>query len=126
MDKHYLDTQPPKFKFDVLSSFKDPLSRQLCDAMNIVQSGNLNKKSKYNTNDLCRLVTSISDKDSEVQVEVDKQERAEKETKLCNFVSVMKIVSRLELARIKSNENNNFRRDNSEKERVDIKWFVWY
>ena len=44
-----------------------------------MQSGNLNKKFEFDINDLCRLVTSRSDKDNEEQVESDNRERAEKE-----------------------------------------------
>ena len=46
MEKHYLDTSPPRFKFVVLSAHKDPLSRQLNEVIMIGNNcdGELSKK----------------------------------------------------------------------------------
>ena len=41
--------EPPKFKFKIISSFQDPLTRQLAESVRIERRGarNLNSKSEY-------------------------------------------------------------------------------
>ena len=48
-------TQPTVFKFKVLSSHKDPLSRQIREAVTIREQGNLNKRNEYSLNELIKL-----------------------------------------------------------------------
>ena len=49
LDHPELDA-PPRFKFKIISSFSDPLTRQILEAVRIEQSGDLllNSKSEFN------------------------------------------------------------------------------
>ena len=64
---HKDDLTCPPFKFKVLGKYCDALTRQLSEAVNIVQHGSLNKKCKFRVNDLCRLEPMKSFKDSEIK-----------------------------------------------------------
>ena len=54
-DKHGMSTEPPKFRFRAIKSFKDCLSRQLCEALTITEKGRLNRKHEYINNELIKL-----------------------------------------------------------------------
>ena len=49
--------EPPKFKFRLVKSFKDPMSRQLAEAVRIELRGNdiLNSKAEFNRSRVPRL-----------------------------------------------------------------------
>ena len=55
---HHLDAEEPKFKFEVVKTFKDALSRQLLEAVLIKKEGNLNAKQEFRSNELIRVQTS--------------------------------------------------------------------
>ena len=42
--EHGTEISPPKFSFSILSTFPDPLRRQIAEALHIVEMGYLNKK----------------------------------------------------------------------------------
>ena len=46
MERHSLQTSAPKFKFEIVSTHRDALSRQLSEALQIRTQGNLNRKSE--------------------------------------------------------------------------------
>ena len=46
MERHSLQTSDPKFKFKIVSTYGDALSRQLSEALQIRTQGNLNRKSE--------------------------------------------------------------------------------
>ena len=54
---HGTALRPPDFKFKVESSHSDALSRQICEAVMIEETGILNSKSEFGMNHLCRMVT---------------------------------------------------------------------
>ena len=41
-EKHGLETEPPRFRFDLIKQFPDALSRQLMEALMIIKEGGLN------------------------------------------------------------------------------------
>ena len=47
MEHHGSSSACPTFKFRVIGSFKDPLRRQLLEAIKITYSGTLNKRNEY-------------------------------------------------------------------------------
>ena len=51
---HSTSTKCPTFKFEIIESYGDPLRRQICEALNIKLVGKLNRKTEFNTNELCR------------------------------------------------------------------------
>ena len=111
MTDHGTSPFPPRFKFRVIGNFKDPLSRQLCEALEIMRTGNLNQKTEFKINDLCRLVTDSTEKEKEVEVATAKIERDTLDLQLDSFVNVMKNVINKEIARQgpSTNPHNIFR-----------------
>ena len=75
MDVHSMDTTPPSFSFKILESYQDPLSRQLSEAVNIIYSGNLNKKTEFQVNDLYRMVTEQDKYTQQQEAERKKKKR---------------------------------------------------
>ena len=55
MERHHLDLVCPKFKYEIIGQYGDPLRRQLGEALNILETGNLNRKMGFNENEICRL-----------------------------------------------------------------------
>ena len=95
MESHYLQTEAPKFKFEVLSLHKDALSRQLCEALHIRTQGNLNRKSEFAVNEIIRMQTG---KYSWEQRKVEREQQRDQgvwEERIKCFVEVMSNVIRL-------------------------------
>ena len=64
--KHWISSHddlesPPKFEFKIVSSFKDPLTRQLSEAIRIERRGDsiLNSKAEFNRCRIPRLVIDL-------------------------------------------------------------------
>ena len=53
MDKHDTSLQAPEFKWKILDRYTDPLRRQLCEGIYILQAGTLNKKNEFDNNLIC-------------------------------------------------------------------------
>ena len=107
MEQHHLDTSPPKFKFTVLSGHRDPLSRQLKEAVMIGNAGNLNKKNEFGLNELIRLDAPRYSWDKSLQDKNDQKERCARENKLNDFVAVMCKVSKVSCVKKAGNVHNN-------------------
>ena len=58
MTHHGTQTEPPGFKFKVLKKFKEPLGRQILEALMIIDSGTMNMKQEFGATHLCRLESS--------------------------------------------------------------------
>ena len=84
MNKHKDDLICPEFKFKVVGQFKDALTRQITEAIYIMESGSLNKKCEFRINTLCRLEANISVKDQEKKRKerIDRQALEDKEIKI--------------------------------------------
>ena len=89
MESHPLETVSPKFSFQVVSKHKDPLSRQLKEAVCIKEEGALNRRNEYQLNELVRLEPSSFIWD-ELQLDKEsKRSNYERENKTKNFIDVM-------------------------------------
>ena len=95
MNKHALDTEPPYFKFKIISQHKDALSRQLNEALWIINQGGLNKRCEFNINELCRLESRVPNKEHEKALVRIKQERKQEEENIKHFIDVMNYVKNL-------------------------------
>ena len=87
---HGLDLTPPQFKFSVLSSHKDALSRQLMEAIIIKEQGKLNKKQEYSSNKIIRMETHKYSWELEVERSEETKLKQNKKEKICCFINVMK------------------------------------
>ena len=122
MECHELDTECPKFKFQVISSYQDALRRQLCEAIHITEKGTLNRKNEYNNNHLCRLEPSMISWEQEKLLITEVESRKRKKDRLRNFCDVMKdIKSRCKmLDNIDTTDNSNHYRYKKEEVQVVI------
>ena len=85
MLKHWLNDhqnllEPPKFKFRIIRSFQDPLTRQLAEAVRIERHGDgiLNSKSEFNRCRIPRLKIDLKELGiKEKAKEKEKKERKE-------------------------------------------------
>ena len=88
--QHNDDLTCPEFKFKKVRQFNDPLSRQLCEGILILEEGILNKRNEFRMNNICRLVAQ---KDSRTEEEDRKKllfERAKDEEMVESFIKVLK------------------------------------
>ena len=114
MSHHGTETNPPKFNFRVTSSHRDPLGRQLREAIKIRSEGVLNKREEFATNELINLEVSKYNWKKNAEFEQRRLERNEHDNKLQNFIVIMKRVHDLEqsdknIFNVHTNEGRNFR-----------------
>ena len=88
MEHHYNDPDCPEFNFRVVSRYNDPLRRQLSEALHILNSGTLNKKMEFNSNEICRLSPSQNAWEKEEEVNMDARERSTFKKKIGAFISI--------------------------------------
>ena len=58
MHNHSMEVKTPQFEFKVLGKFKDPLSRQVREALTIKEKGNLNKRNEFALNEIINMESS--------------------------------------------------------------------
>jgi len=86
---HGTDVVAPEFKFQVVSSHRDAMSRQLTEAVLILKQGNLNRKKEYLLNELISLQASKYTWDKEQDDINEALARNECDSKLKNFIDVI-------------------------------------
>ena len=101
MEHHGLDTICPEFKFEIVSTYPDPLRRQLSEALNIQDRGTMNRKLEYNKNEICRLEATMKTKDQEKLWREEFDNRKLLREKLNNFCNVMSTVNKTPVADLK-------------------------
>ena len=89
MDHHSTDTIRPEFKFEVVSQYPDPLRRQLAEALEIMDTGNLNKRLEFNSNELCRMESKLFGHDLEQYILREQAEKRDFKQKVDCFIKVM-------------------------------------
>ena len=95
MLNHPTSMVPPTFEFRIIGRYNDCLSRQIAEALFIEDRGNLNKKSEFTSNHICRLESGMSEWEKERQQEVESHEKANFVSNVNNFISVIKSVQSL-------------------------------
>jgi len=93
MNFHGLDAVAPTFKFETVAQFSDPLRRQICEGLHILESGALNKKHEFNSNVICRLQVPDNSLDTDANLNKLIESRRTYKEKLKGFVDVMAIAS---------------------------------
>jgi len=71
-DAHRTELEPPTFKFERVGTYRDPLSRQIAEALFIIKEGELNSKFEFGLNHICRLEASVSRKEEEIDRKKEK------------------------------------------------------
>ena len=117
--EHKLQMTPPDFKFEVIRSFGDSLSRQIAEAVYIEQGGNLNRKSEFGHNHLYRLEARATDWELEQEVAREAVEKANLKSNLQCFINVIKSVNKrcIENDEIENDQCYNYRYKLKRKER---------
>ena len=91
-DKHGTDVVCPVFRFKIVRAYGDALRRQIHEAVLIQERGTLNRKSEFNMNELCGLVSSKPWKSAEDELIKESRDRADHKKKMYNFVTVMESI----------------------------------
>ena len=86
---HGVETVCPEFKFKVATTFKDPLRRQIYEAVLIMEKGSLNRKHEFNLNELCSLVSNKHKPEREEEMMKEVTTKADTKMKMKNFVEIM-------------------------------------
>ena len=89
MNKHGFQMVPPEYKFKLLGCYKDPLSRQIAEAVFIEERGKLNRRSEFGVNHLHRLEVARSEKERDILLEKENRQRANLVSDLLCFKSVI-------------------------------------
>ena len=106
MDKHGTEMIPPDFKFKIHSSHKDPLSRQLREAIFIRQVGNLNRRDEYAFNEVIRMEASTYDWEKRSAERRQTAQGIKYDACLDNFISVILSVDKYVQTTPASSPNN--------------------
>ena len=93
MNFHGLDAVAPTFKFEIVAQFSDPLRRQICEGLHILESGAMNKKHEFNSNVICRLQVPDNSLDTDANLNKLIESRRTYKEKLKGFVDVMTVAS---------------------------------
>ena len=118
-ERHGLQTTCPEFEFEIISQYKDPLRRQICEAIHIADQGTLNRKSEFNVNELCRLESNRHWRDLEKEVSQEVESKNVFNSKIKNFIDVMHKVRDYINSETDSNITSRLKRHHSE--RVEAK-----
>ena len=85
-EKHNDARQCPEFKFRVKSQYKDALTRQISEAIFILNGGGLNRKCEFRINEVCRMEAKPP------STEIDKERKLQAETKLLEEKTPLKAI----------------------------------
>ena len=88
--EHDDDLECPEFTFKVLGQFRDALTRQITEAIYIMENGSLNKRNEFRMNEICRMGSKFSEKDSEKQRNDRIESRIREESKIIEFIEKVK------------------------------------
>ena len=89
MEEHSLDIVCPEFKYEIIGQYGDPLRRQLGEALNILETGNLNRKMEYNGNEICRLESRMRSWEAELNAKKQLDDKKIFNEKIGCFINVM-------------------------------------
>ena len=89
MMDHTMETTAPVFEFRIVSAYSDPLRRQICEGIRILEAGTLNRRCEFNSNEICRMVADKNMRERELDVNKEVGERRRFEEKFCGFANVM-------------------------------------
>ena len=81
----------PKFKLKVLGQYRDALTRQITEAVYILEKGSLNKRNEFRMNEICRLGSKFSEIDSEKQRKIKLDMKFKEEMEISNFIENLKL-----------------------------------
>ena len=93
MECHATDTSCPKFEFEILKCYSDPLRRQLFEALSIMDQGTLNRRLEFNTNEITRMESTKTCWEVESCFKREQDERQVHKMKIKSFIKTMSAVA---------------------------------
>lgn len=96
----------PRFKFKLIGTYPDPLRRQICEALNIIDIGSLNRKSEFNINELCYLEAKEKSKDIEARVKSELELRKRIKDDMKPFIELVQRVNKRTCVSDQNNKKN--------------------
>ena len=94
MIEHGLEPSAPTFKFKTLGVYKNAMTRQLSEAIQILDQGSCNRKSEFSNNELIRMESYQYSWEREQEEKMNNVARVEHEKKVVDFINVMSNVCR--------------------------------
>ena len=115
MEVHASETKCPDFKFKILDQYSDALRRQICEAINISRIGTLNRKSEFNSNELCSLEVIHNTAEQERKwKDVFSSQKSHRE-KMKSFCDEMKKIKRVNIDTVPTPLTTNFSRSKNKR-----------
>ena len=78
VEAHGTEMIPPDFIFEVIKQYRDAYSRQIAEALYIMNEGSLNNKMEFGINYVCRLVTGLPEWRGETLYKDEQKRKKEK------------------------------------------------
>ena len=103
-EKHQNEMTCPIFKFKIYGRFRDALTRQLTEAILILDSGGLNKKCEFRVNEICRMEAKPPKADMEKERKL-KESNEEQESK--NIQKFIEKIREKQSEDIRNTDSNN-------------------
>ena len=88
-EKHNDARQCPEFKFRAIGQYTDALTRQISEAILILDSGGLNRKCEFRINEVCRMESKPP------STEIDKERRLQTENKLLEEKNILTFIEKI-------------------------------
>ena len=89
MEAHPTIMEAPEFKWQVLDAYSDALRRQLCEGLNIITAGVLNKRLEFHQNIICRLQAATTTELTEKELQKALERKKEYNMRLKRFINIM-------------------------------------
>ena len=61
LEAHPMSVEAPEFEWNVVDAYGDALRHHLCEGLQIMEAGSLNKRLEFHNNIICRMRVSASD-----------------------------------------------------------------
>ena len=98
VEAHGTEMIPPDFTFEVIKQYRDAYSRQIAEALYIMNEGSLNNKTEFGINYVCRLETGLPEWRGEALYKDEQKRKIDSMEKIKSFCSVLKSVESLSKA----------------------------
>ena len=96
MEYHGTSTFCPQFEFEVIAKYNDPLRRQLCEGLNILSTGTMNRKMEFHENLICRMEPGDGSPTNENELKKELAQRRFHRESIQDFVRVMSTLHELD------------------------------
>ena len=93
-DKHQTSEVCPEFEFKVVKKFKDALTRQITEAILILDLGGLNRKCEFRINEICRMEAKPPKALEEKERKIRQLNEEQEEKNILTFIDSLKSIEK--------------------------------